>query len=73
MHITKDNKAALLRYIIPIPSTLILYHKLPKSPVFLQATVHNLFVCNRGDIIADMARLPNKDAWPSPYILLVLS
>ena len=36
----KDSKIALLRYVISIQSSPILYHKLPKSPVFLQATVH---------------------------------
>ena len=39
-HNLKDNKAAPLKFIIPIRSTPILYHKLPKSPAFLQATVH---------------------------------
>ena len=37
---SKDSKAKLLRYVISIQSTLILYQKLPKSPVFLQATVN---------------------------------
>ena len=35
----KNSKTALLRYVISLQITLILYHKLPKSPVFLQATV----------------------------------
>ena len=38
-HNLKNRKAVLLRYVIFIRSTFILYHKLPKSPVFLQATV----------------------------------
>ena len=38
-HDLKNRKEALLRYVISIRSTSILYHKLPKSPVFLQATV----------------------------------
>ena len=38
-HNLKNRKAVLLRYVIFIRSTSILYHKLPKSPVFLQATI----------------------------------
>ena len=39
-HNLKNRKAALLRYVISIQSTSILYHKLRKSPVFLHATVY---------------------------------
>ena len=42
-HNLKNSKTALLRYVIFIQSTSISYHKLPKSPVFLQATV--AFIC----------------------------
>ena len=42
-HNLKNSKAALLRYIITIQDTPILYHKLPKIPVFLQATVKPFF------------------------------
>ena len=41
-HNLKNSKAAILRYVIPIRSISILYHKRPKSPVFLQATVLSL-------------------------------
>ena len=44
----KNSKAALLRYVIPIRSTPILYHKLQKSPVFLQATIPTFFLEKSG-------------------------
>ena len=39
-HNLRNSKAALLRCVISIRSIPILYHKLQKSPVFLQVTVY---------------------------------
>ena len=39
-HNLKNSKVAHWSCVIPVWSTPILYHKLPKSPVFLQATVY---------------------------------
>jgi len=40
---SKNSMTTLLRYVISIQRTPILYHKLPKSPFFLQGTVQ-LFI-----------------------------
>ena len=69
----KNSKIALLRYIIFIQNTPILYHKLPKSPLFLQAPVTYVMSLFQKLFVYGLYQLQNIAFICSVYQTIVLA